>query len=141
MTCANFPLLAFRVAFSSTLQKAKFHIAPPGVLILCGLLSLICSSVAKTQAAVSHIDAADFDQQVRSFLQTELTAHVADIKSLDPPPDRVVGALTTGEFSWGSFMRTLGVYSESFGTRRIAGHDVPEMIGKMAHIELSLRSE
>ena len=137
MTCASLPLLAFRVAFSSTLQKTKFHIAPPVVLILCGLLSLICSSVAKTQAAVSHIDAADFDQQVRSFLQTELTAHVADIKSLDPPPDRVVGALTTGEFSWGSFMRTLGVYSEYFETRAIAGHDVPEMIGKMAHIELS----
>jgi hypothetical protein len=26
-------------------------------------------------------------------------AHVADITTLDPPPDRVVGALTTGEFN------------------------------------------
>jgi hypothetical protein len=137
MTHASLPLLAFRAAFSSTLQKTKFHIAPPVVLILCGLLSPSCSSVAKTQATASQIDAAVFNQQVRSFLQTELTAHVADIKSLDPPPDRVVGALTTGEFSWGSFMRTLGTYSECFGTREIAGRDVPEMIGKMAHIELS----
>jgi hypothetical protein len=137
MTYASLPLLAFRAAFSSTLQKTKFHIAPPVVLILCGLLGPSCSSVAKTQATASQIDAAVFNQQVRSFLQTELTAHVADIKSLDPPPDRVVGALTTGEFSWGSFMRTLGTYSECFGTREIAGHDVPEMIGKMAHIELS----
>jgi hypothetical protein len=137
MTYASSPLLAFGAAFCSTLQKTKFRTAPPVVLILCGLLSLSCSSVAKTQAAVSHIDSADFDQQVRSFLQTELTAHVADIKSLDPPPERVLGALTTGEFSWGSFMRTLGVYSEYFETRAIAGHDVPEMIGKMAHIELS----
>ncbi|HTG31269.1 MAG TPA: hypothetical protein VK818_23870 [Methylomirabilota bacterium] len=137
MTYASLPLLAFRAAFSSTLQKTKFHIAPPVVLILCGLLSPSCSSVAKTQATASQIDAAVFNQQVRSFLQTELTAHVTDIKSLDPPPDRVVGALTTGEFSWGSFMRTLGTYSECFGTREIAGHDVPEMIGKMAHIELS----
>jgi hypothetical protein len=31
-----------------------------------------------------------------------VTAHVADIKAFDPPPDRVVGALTTGEFSWDS---------------------------------------
>jgi hypothetical protein len=137
MTYASLPLLAFRAAFSSTLEKTKFHIAPPVVLILCGLLNPSCSSVAKANGAASQIDAADFNQQVLSFLQTELTAHVADIKSLDPPPDRVLGALTTGEFSWGSFMRTLGVYSEHFGTGEIAGHDVPEMIGKMAQIELS----
>src|SRR6202051_4035547 len=137
MTCASLPLLAFRAAFSSTLQKTKFQIAPPVVLIFCGLLSPSCSSVAKTQATASQIDAAEFNRQVRSFLQSEVTAHLVDIKSLDPPPDRVVGALTTGEFSWGSFMRTLGVYSEYFRTRAIAGSDVPEMIGKMAHIELS----
>ena len=137
MTYASSSLLALRAAFSSTLQKTKFHIAPPIILILCGLLSSSCSSVANTQAATSQIDAAEFNQQVRSFLQTEVTAHVEDIKSLDPPPDRVVGALTTGEFSWGSFMRALGVYSECFATKTIAGHDIPEMIGKMAEIELS----
>ena len=137
MTHASLPLLAFKAAFSSTLQKTKFHIAPPVVLILCGLLSSSYDSVANTQAATSQIDAAEFNQQVRIFLQSEVTAHVEDIKSLDPPPDRVVGALTTGEFSWGSFMRALGVYSECFATKTIAGHDVPEMIGKMAEIELS----
>lgn len=31
--------------------------------------------------------------------EREVTAHVADIKTLNPPPERVVGALTTGEFS------------------------------------------
>jgi hypothetical protein len=137
MTYTGSVLLALGALFCSTLQKAKFHIAAPVILILCELLSPSCSSVAKTQATASQIDAADFNQQVRSFLQSEVTAHVADIKSLDPPPDRVLGALTTGEFSWGSFIRTLGVYSEYFGTRKIAGHDVPEMIGKMAQIELS----
>src|ERR1700675_3879871 len=137
MTTASLPLLAFRAAFCSTLQKIKFHIAPPVVLILCGLSSPSCSSAAKTQATASQIDAAEFNQQVRSFLQSEVTAHVVDIKSLDPPPDRVVGALTTGEFSWGVFLATRVAYSECFETRAIAGHDVPEMIGKMAQIELS----
>src|SRR5256885_5916466 len=42
---------------------------------------------------------------------------------------------TTGEFSWGTFMRTLGAYSEFAGTKTIANHDVPQMIGKMAQIE------
>jgi hypothetical protein len=99
MRYASSPLLALRAAFCSTLQKTEFHIAPPITLILCALFSPSCSSVAKTQATASQINAADFNQQVRSFLQSEVTVHVADIKSLDPPPDRVVGALTTGEFS------------------------------------------
>src|ERR1700675_924956 len=122
---------------SSFAQKIKSRIAGPVVLLLCGLLAPNCSLLAQTQVAPSQIDVSDFNQQVRSFLQSEVTAHVADIKTLDPPPERVVGALTTGEFSWGSFMRTLGAYSECFETRSIAGHDVPEMIGKMARIELS----
>ena len=137
MTPASSSLGLLVVAFCSTLQKTKFYIAPPVILLFCGLLSPSCGSAGKTRAAASQIDTADFDQQVRRFLQTEVTVHVADIKSLNPPPDRVVGALTTGEFSWASFMRTLGVYFESFGSRTIAGHDVPEMIGKMAQIELS----
>jgi hypothetical protein len=137
MTYAGSSLLALGSAFCSTSQKTKFHLALPVALMLWGLLSPSCSSAGKTQTAATQIDTADFNQQVRRFLQAEVTVHVGDIKSLDPPPDRVVGALTIGEFSWGSFMRTLGVYSECFGTRTIAGHDVPEMIGKMAGIELS----
>lgn len=137
MTHASSSRRALRAAFSSPLRKTKFYIARPVVLILCGFLSPSCSSFAPTQAAASQIDVADLNRQVRSFLQSEVTAHVADIKTLDPPPDRVVGALTTGEFSWGSFMRTLGVYSECFGTKTIAGQDLPEMIGRMARIELS----
>src|SRR5580693_2608729 len=77
-----------------------------------------------TQASSeAQVRTADLDREIRAFLQREITAHVADIKSLDPPPERVVGALTTGEFSWGTFMRTLGAFSEYFGTKTIAGHD------------------
>ena len=121
----------------SLLQKSKCHNARPVVLIFCGLLTSSCGSFAQTQAATSQIGVSDFNRQVRSFLQSEVTAHVVDIKTLEPPPERVVGALTTGEFSWGSFMRALGAYSECFGTSTIAGREVPEMIGKMAQIELS----
>src|SRR6202166_5216531 len=120
MTYASSPLRALRAAFCSTLQKTQFHITPLIILILCGLFSPSCTSVAKTEATALQIDAAEFNQQVRSFLQSEVTAHILDIKNLDPPPDRVLGALTTGEFSWGSFMRTLGVYSECFVARTIA---------------------
>jgi hypothetical protein len=107
------------------------------LVILCGFLAVSCSSFTRTQPAATQIDVAELNRQVRGFLQREVTAHVADIKTLDPPPERVVGALTTGEFSWGTFMRTLGAFSEYFGTKTIAGHDVPGMIGRMAQIELS----
>jgi hypothetical protein len=106
-------------------------------IILAGLFCLNCDSLAQTSANATQIQTSELDQQIRALLRREVTAHVSDIKSLTPPPDRVVGALTTGEFSWGTFMRTLGAYSEFTGTKTIAGHDVPQMIGKMAQIELS----
>jgi len=137
MTRANSSQQALGAAFCSSLRKAKFRAARLVVLILCGLLGAGCATFAQNRTATSQVDVSDFNRQVRNSLQSEVTAHVADIKALDPPPDRVVGALTTGEFSWGSFMRTLGVYSECFGTRTIADRDIPEMIGKMARIELS----
>src|SRR5258708_28561338 len=117
-------------------QQNKLLVTPPVFMILCGLLFPSCSLVAQTPVKSTQLEASDLDRQVRSFLQTEVAAHVADIKTLDPPPERVVGALTTGEFSWGSFMRMLGAYSRCFDTKTIAGYDIAEMIGKMARIEL-----
>jgi hypothetical protein len=108
----------------------------PISFILGALLSATCVSFAQKPTDEPQIQTSELDRQVRDFLQKEVGAHVADIKTLDPPPDRVVGALTTGEFSWGTFMRTLGVYSEFAGTKVIEGRDVPQMIGKMAQIEL-----
>src|SRR5260221_11188951 len=105
--------------------------------MLAGWVAEGCDPFAQSGPATSQVDVSDFNRQVRNFLQSEVTAHVADIKTLDPPPDRVVGALTTGEFSWGTFMRTLGDYSAFASTNTIAGHDLPAMIGKMAEIELS----
>jgi hypothetical protein len=106
-------------------------------LVFPGLLGTDGNSLAQASSAAKQVRTADLDREIRDFLQREITVHVADIKSLDPPPDRVVGALTTGEFSWGTFMRTLGDYSAFAGTNAIAGRDVPKMIGKMAQIELS----
>jgi hypothetical protein len=76
-----------------------------------------------------------FSNEVTSFLGKELAAHVADIRSLDPPQERVVGVLASGEFSWGTFLRALASYSEVSGARTLAGHDVPQLIGKAGLIE------
>ena len=135
MTRARSSLRTPEATLRSLSRETRPYIARQVVPILFGLL-VASSSLAQPQPATSQIDVADLNRQIRGFLQREVTAHVTDIKTLDPPPERVVGALTTGEFSWGTFMRTLGAFSEYFGTSTIAGHDVPEMIGRMAQIEL-----
>jgi hypothetical protein len=103
-----------------------------------GLLGVpgLCAAQATADSASMMINTADLDQDVRQFLSREIAAHVTDINSLDPPPDRVVGALTTGEFSWGTFTRTLAAYSDFAGTQTLAGRDVVPMIAKMGLIEL-----
>src|SRR5713226_8472271 len=101
-----------------------------------GLLGAANTCMAQATRDSAQINTADLDKDIRQFLSREIAAHVADIKSLDPPPGRVVGALTTGEFSWGTFMRTLAAYSDFAKTRTVAGHDVVPMIAKMAPIEL-----
>src|SRR5713101_5853245 len=103
------------------MRKTNRLVAGPIALTLAAVLFVHCDSFAQAHADAPQIQTSTLDQQIRDFLQREVTAHVADIKTLDPPPDRVLGALTTGEFSWGTFMRTLGA---------------PQMIGEMAHIEL-----
>lgn len=106
------------------------------MLLFAATVTFLAASAAETPNATGRVNTADLDAEIRSFLAREVSAHVADIKTLDPAPDRVVGALTTGEFSWGTFMRTLGAYSEFAGTRVVAGHDVVTLVGRMAQIEL-----
>jgi hypothetical protein len=81
------------------------------------------------------VNTADLRAEVNAFLAKELAAHVADIKTLDPPPERVVGALTVGEFSWGTFMRAVAAYAETSGQRELAGRDLPKWVGKIGLIE------
>ena len=103
---------------------------------LFGLLGVTSAGTGQTSAAPVQVNTADLDREIREFLDRQVAAHVQDIKSLDPPPDRVVGALTTGEFSWGTFMRALAAYSDLAKTRTVASRDVTPIIAKMGLIEL-----
>lgn len=81
------------------------------------------------------IQTADLKKEVKDFSAREIAAHFADIKTLSPPPERVVGALTIGEFSWGSFARALAVEADLGGNRTIAGKDTARSIAEMGLIE------
>jgi hypothetical protein len=81
------------------------------------------------------VQTADLSNEVNAFLAKELAAHIADIKTLDPPPDRVVGALTVGEFSWGTFMRAVAAFADTSGQRELAGRELAKWVGKIGLIE------
>ena len=78
---------------------------------------------------------AALNSEIRDFTAREIAAHFADIKTLNPPPDRVLNALTVGEFSWGSFARALAAQADVGGSRTIAGKDTARAIAEMGLIE------
>src|SRR5689334_22870516 len=97
-------------------SKLTANLKSLAALFLC----VICAGSSQnylTASSFASVNTADFDAEVQSFLGNELTAHLLAISSLTPPPDRVLGVPTTGEFSWGTFMRSLAAYSESTGKR------------------------
>ena len=96
-------------------------------------LILVLLVVATAQA--NTIKTAALRDEVNDFLGRELAAHLSAISSLDPPPDRVLGVPTTGEFSWGTFMRSLAAYAETTGKRELAGRDLAKWVGQIGLIE------
>src|SRR5262249_55093674 len=64
--------------------------------------------------------------------------HIADIHSFNPPQERVLGALTTGEYTWGTFMRALAVYAQLSGARTLAGRDIARQLAEIGLVEVRL---
>jgi hypothetical protein len=118
-------------------HKQMWSVCVAAAIILASSLAMAAPAQLpqNSSAANVQISTADLDKEIRDLLTRDITAHIADIKSLDPPQERVVGALTTGDFSWGTFMRAVAAYSELSGAKTIAGRDVPTLIGKIGLIE------
>jgi len=123
----------------------------PAPKALCGFLLIALGAWSRMWAqpdasllkakAPDRVDASQFSGEVTGFLGKELSAHVADLRPapghalFEPPQERVVGALTVGDFSWGTFLRALASYSDLSGERTLAGRDLPQLIGKAGLIE------
>lgn len=90
---------------------------------------------AQTDLGKSSVSTAALKAEVREFTAREIAAHFADIKTLTPPPDRVMNALTVGEFSWGSYARALAAQADVGGSKTIAGKDTARAIAEMGLIE------
>jgi hypothetical protein len=99
-------------------------------------ICVICVPLlVSAQARANTVTTATLRDDVNTFLGKELAAHLAAIKSFDPPPDRILGVPTTGEYSWGTFMRSLAAYAETTGNRELAGRDLARTVGQIGLIE------
>ena len=125
-----------KAPMNRTHKKMWSACAATTIILASSLATAAPSQPPQNSPATSaQVSTADLDREIRDLLTRDITAHIADIKSLDPPQERVVGALTTGDFSWGTFMRAVAAYSELSGAKTIAGRDVPTLIGKIGLIE------
>lgn len=86
------------------------------------------------------VDAAVLGKEVKDFLAAELAAHLADIKTLDPPPRSVLGAGAGGEYTWGTWARALAAYAEMSGERTLAGRDLARTVAEIGLLEHRLNS-
>jgi hypothetical protein len=99
------------------------------------LIALLCLTASPRAIDEPRLDARALTVEIDQFLVREATAHFAAIPTLDPPPDRVLGARTVGEFSWGTFMRALAAIAQHAKAPMLAGRDVPQWVGRMGLIE------
>ena len=87
----------------------------------------------------STIDSSSLNTEITTFLEQEMTAHLNDIKSYDPAPDKVFNAGTTGEYTWGSFMNAVGAYAAMSGKRTLGNHDLAREVGQIGLLEYRLK--
>lgn len=73
--------------------------------------------------------------EIDDFLSKEMAAHLAAIQRLDPPPAQVLGAGTTGEYTWGTFMRAVAACAEMSRQREMAGRDVARFVAEVGLLE------
>ncbi len=112
------------------------------VLLVLALLLVLTTpiySAAQIQPAISRsVRSAELDTEVKEFLSKELALHLADIKSYDPPPDKVLGGGATGEYTWGTFMNALGAYAALSKNQRLADRELAREVGRIGLLEYRL---
>src|SRR5260370_15806092 len=99
------------------------------------LLLLLIASAGNAQPArsisPSIVATSSLNREITDFLDKEMLAHLDDIKSYDPAPDKVFAAGATGEYTWGSFMNAVGAYAAMSGRRTLGRHNLAAEVGQI----------
>ncbi|HYR76276.1 MAG TPA: hypothetical protein VEM96_10585 [Pyrinomonadaceae bacterium] len=98
-----------------------------------------CQAQPARSSTPDSIETSSFDKEVNDFFTQEMTAHLNEIKSYDPAPDKIFGAGTTGEYTWGSFMNSVGAYAALTERSRLGGHDLAREVGQVGLLEYRLK--
>lgn len=106
-----------------------------GVLLSASIVVTPVRIFAQSNTDKIPIPSAALKSEVRDFMAKEVAVHFGSISSLDPPPDKINGSITTGEYTWGSFMRALAAQSDIGGSQVIAGRDTARSIAEMGLYE------
>jgi hypothetical protein len=89
----------------------------------------------RSPAADATIKTSALKAKVDAFFDSETALHFSQVPDQGPLPDRVYGAITTGEFSWGTYVRSLAAYAETRHTRTVGGRDIVPLIARVGVIE------
>ena len=119
------------------MSTRKLLIWLPFFVVLFGTLIVVSPVriVAQTTLEKTTISTAVLRSEVRDFMSKEVAVHFGDIKSFNPPPGKVNGAPSVGEYTWGSFMRVVAAQTEYGRTRTIDGKDTARAIAEMGLYE------
>src|SRR5262245_3290621 len=105
------------------------------VVAATAIMAAARPALANDSIAVDSVRA-----EINQFLSRELAAHINVVQSLTPPPDRVFGALTTGEYTWGTFSRAIGAYAQMSEQQTLGGRDLAALAGQIGLVEHRLKS-
>jgi len=109
------------------------------LIVLFSQFLLVSNAQPARSSASSTVEVSSLKADVNSFLDQEMTAHLNDIKSYDPAPNKVFNAGTTGEYTWGSFMNAVGTYAAMSGKRTLGTHDLAREVGQIGLLEYRLK--
>ena len=115
--------------------KLRPHLMFSARLFMLTILGLSFLPAAMAQTPPTIIETSLLNSEIQTFFDQEVAAHLGDIKSYDPAPDKVFLAGTTGEYTWGTFMNALGAYAALSGKRTLAGRDLAHEVGQIGLLE------
>jgi hypothetical protein len=91
----------------------------------------VLSLLVSVPAVGQQIKTSDLKSEVDAFFDREVPAHLSQIPETGPLPEKVFGAITTGEFSWGTYVRSLAAYAETRKARTVGGREIIPLIGRV----------
>ncbi|MEO5761498.1 MAG: hypothetical protein ABIR28_04215 [Vicinamibacteria bacterium] len=97
--------------------------------VTAGVMLTAFATQARAQTHIIKTSALKAD--VDAFFDREVAVHFAAVPDEGPLPDKVLGAITTGDFSWGTYVRSLAAYAETRNTRKVGGRDVVPLIARV----------